>query len=181
MAFSSNFLIPLQSLMALMCLVLIINTPVESKVCGEIDARNDPQSLEALRGCHIVLGSVSIVLIEKYHHSFDINNVSFPELRYSNLLTALKPFLEWYYSIAQFNCREITGYLLFFRVFKLESMQKLFPNLAVIRGERLLLHYALIIYEMPDLKEVKPSFFSSFESCFQWLSFTFISPTFFIS
>lgn len=57
-----------------------------------------------------------------------------------------------------FHCliyREITGYLLFFRVFKLESIRTLFPNLAVIRGERLLLHYGFIIYEMPDLKEVK--------------------------
>lgn len=56
--------------------------------------------------------------------------------------------------VVSIYCREITGYLLFFRVFKLESIRTLFPNLAVIRGERLILHYALIVYEMPDLKEV---------------------------
>lgn len=50
--------------------------------------------------------------------------------------------------------REITGYLLLFRVFKLESLGTLFPNLTVIRGERLIMHFGLIIYEVPDLKEV---------------------------
>lgn len=53
-----------------------------------------------------------------------------------------------------FNCREITGYLLVYRVFKLESLRTLFPNLTVIRGERLIVHFGLIAYEMPDLKEV---------------------------
>lgn len=51
--------------------------------------------------------------------------------------------------------REITGYLLLFRVFGLRSLRHLFPNLTVIRGERLISHYALIIYEMTDLTEVK--------------------------
>lgn len=55
----------------------------------------------------------------------------------------------------QIYCREITGYLLLFRVFKLESLRTLFPNLAVIRGEQLIMHYAFIIYEIPDLKEVR--------------------------
>lgn len=50
--------------------------------------------------------------------------------------------------------REITGYLLFFRVFGIKSLGNLFPNLTVIRGERLITHYALIIYEMTDLTEV---------------------------
>lgn len=54
----------------------------------------------------------------------------------------------------QFYHSEITGYLLFFRVFGLKSLSNLFPNLAVIRGERLKSHYALIIYEMTDLTEV---------------------------
>lgn len=67
--------------MAFMCLVAMINTSVGGKVCGEVDARNDPRSLQQLQGCHTVLGSVSIVLIEKYNETFDINKVSFPELR----------------------------------------------------------------------------------------------------
>lgn len=54
---------------------------VDAKVCGEVDARNDPSSLEVLRGCHIITGSLSIVLIEKNNATYDIRKVSFPELR----------------------------------------------------------------------------------------------------
>lgn len=57
--------------------------------------------------------------------------------------------------VGEFICREITGYLVLYRVFKLESLSTLFPNLTVIRGEILIKHFGLIIYEMPDLKEVK--------------------------
>lgn len=50
--------------------------------------------------------------------------------------------------------REITGYLLMFRVFGLKTLRYLFPNLAVIRGEQLITHYALILNEMTQLTEV---------------------------
>lgn len=60
-----------------------------------------------------------------------------------------------YVGVRFLRFREITGYLLLFRVYKLESLRELFPNLTVIRGEKLILHYGLIVYEMPDLKEVK--------------------------
>lgn len=59
----------------------MLSAPVNGKMCGEIDARNDPSSLEVLRGCNIIIGSVSIVLIERNNASYDINKVSFPELR----------------------------------------------------------------------------------------------------
>lgn len=66
--------------------VLIINGSggggfVDGKICGEVDARNDPSSLEVLRGCHVITGSLSIVLIEKNNATYDIRKVSFPELR----------------------------------------------------------------------------------------------------
>lgn len=48
----------------------------------------------------------------------------------------------------------ITDYLLLFRVSGLESLSTLFPNLAVIRGRNLLFNYALVIYEMPHLKDI---------------------------
>lgn len=54
---------------------------VDGKICGEVDARNDPSSLEVLRGCQIITGSLSIVLIEKNNATYDIKKVSFPELR----------------------------------------------------------------------------------------------------
>lgn len=57
--------------------------------------------------------------------------------------------------IFEFYRREITGYLLLFRVFGLRTLRHLFPNLTVIRGERLISHYALIFYEMTGLTEVK--------------------------
>ncbi|KAJ7307592.1 hypothetical protein JRQ81_009621 [Phrynocephalus forsythii] len=48
----------------------------------------------------------------------------------------------------------ITEYLLLFRVYGLESLRDLFPNLAVIRGASLFFNYALVIYEMPHLREI---------------------------
>lgn len=59
----------------------MFGAPVNGKLCGEIDARNDPSSLEALRGCNIIIGSVSIVLMERNNASYDITKVTFPELR----------------------------------------------------------------------------------------------------
>ncbi|NIG61597.1 insulin receptor-related protein [Pontoporia blainvillei] len=49
---------------------------------------------------------------------------------------------------------QVTDYLLLFRVYGLESLRDLFPNLAVIRGARLFLGYALVIFEMPHLRDV---------------------------
>lgn len=49
---------------------------------------------------------------------------------------------------------QVTDYLLLFRVYGLESLRDLFPNLAVIRGSRLFLGYALIIFEMPHLRDI---------------------------
>lgn len=69
----------------LCCLCILIfngSGGVNARICGEIDVRNDPWYLEvSLRGCTIVTGSLSIVLIERNNATFDIRNVSFPELR----------------------------------------------------------------------------------------------------
>ncbi|XP_055296266.1 insulin-like receptor [Sitodiplosis mosellana] len=103
---------------------------VYGRICSDVDVRNDPSELELkLRNCTAIIGSISIVLIETFNHT-DFNDYKFPELK------------------------EITGYLLLFRVFGLKSLRNLFPNLTVIRGERLISHYALIIYEMTDLTEI---------------------------
>uniref|UniRef100_A0A8C3J7D3 receptor protein-tyrosine kinase n=1 Tax=Calidris pygmaea TaxID=425635 RepID=A0A8C3J7D3_9CHAR len=48
----------------------------------------------------------------------------------------------------------ITEYLLLFRVYGLESLRDLFPNLSVIRGTNLFFSYALVIFEMPHLRDV---------------------------
>lgn len=48
----------------------------------------------------------------------------------------------------------ITDYLLLFRVPGLESLSTLFPNLSVIRGRNLFYNYALVIFEVNDLKDI---------------------------
>ncbi|KAF2901796.1 hypothetical protein ILUMI_04392 [Ignelater luminosus] len=103
--------------------------PTNARICGGVHATSTLNNLEnKLRGCTAVVGNLKIVLLENsYSH---INNVSFPELK------------------------EISGYLLFYRVFGLRSIGTLFPNLAVIRGDILLTNYALIIYNLPDLEEI---------------------------
>lgn len=49
---------------------------------------------------------------------------------------------------------EITGYLMVYRISGIKSLDALFPNLAVIRGNILFKDYSLIIYEMMDLAEI---------------------------
>lgn len=61
----------------------------------------------------------------------DFQNISFPELL------------------------EIRGFLVLFRVYGLTSLSRLFPNLVLIRGLDLLTDYALIIFDMPHLQEVR--------------------------
>nr|AVT56266.1 insulin receptor 1 [Jadera sanguinolenta] len=82
-----------------------------------------------LKGCHVVEGFVQIVLIDNANET-DYANISFPELK------------------------EITGFLLLYRVNGLRSLGKLFPNLSVIRGNTLFRNYALVVFEMLHLQEV---------------------------
>lgn len=99
------------------------------KVCDSVDVRNTPAGLKALHNCTAVEGSVQIVLIENATEK-DFAPWSFPELR------------------------EITEYLLLFRVKGLRSVGKLFPNLARIGGNSLMINYGLVIHEMAHLQEV---------------------------
>jgi insulin receptor len=96
-------------------------------VCASLDIRNDPALLEKLRGCRVIEGFLQILLFDRYNESM-YTNITFPELR------------------------EITGYLLMYRVIGLRTLSQLFPNLAVIRGQRLFNDYALILYEMMTMR-----------------------------
>lgn len=98
-------------------------------VCGSVDVRNSPAHLDRLKDCVVVEGFVHILLIDKYIDS-SFENYSFP------LLT------------------EITEYLLLFRVNGLKSLRRLFPNLAVIRGDALVGDYAMVIYELMHIEEI---------------------------
>lgn len=101
----------------------------KGEVCGSVDVRNSPSNLERLKGCVVVEGFVHILLIDKYTEA-SFENYTFP------LLT------------------EITEYLLLFRVNGLRTLQKLFPNLTVIRGKKLVTNYAIVIYELMHIEEV---------------------------
>lgn len=98
-------------------------------VCQSKDIRNKAENLKTLRGCRVIEGFLQIVLIDNANET-SFESQTFPELR------------------------EITGYLLLYRVNGLKSLAKLFPNLSVIRGQDLFMSYAIAIYEMVHLQEL---------------------------
>lgn len=74
-------------------------------------------------------GFVQILLFDNVNESL-FSNISFPELT------------------------EITDYLLLYRVNGLRSLGQLFPNLAVIRGQKKFFDYAFVVFEMSSLQEI---------------------------
>jgi hypothetical protein len=114
-------------------------TKEDGKICGSLDVRNNVQDLQKLSGCRVVEGSVRVVLIDKANES-DYDKFTFPELH------------------------EITDYLLVYRVTGLTSLGRLFPNLTVIRGNSLFVDYALVVYEMFEMKVRKPFIDSLFSN-----------------
>ncbi|XP_066448944.1 insulin-like growth factor 1 receptor isoform X2 [Eleutherodactylus coqui] len=104
--------------------------PLGGKVCSNsMDIRNDVQELKQLEDCVVIEGYLQILLISAAKAE-DFRNMRFPKLTV------------------------ITDYLLLFRVSGLESLSDLFPNLTVIRGRNLFYNYAVVIFEMTDLKEI---------------------------
>lgn len=101
----------------------------ESKICGNLDIRNDLSQLEKLRNCTVIVGWLRILLLESFSDE-EFKSYSFPELT------------------------EIKEYLLVYRVFGLSTLATLFPNLSVIRGDVLFENFALILFDNPDLTEV---------------------------
>uniref|UniRef100_UPI00358E5829 insulin receptor-like n=1 Tax=Myxine glutinosa TaxID=7769 RepID=UPI00358E5829 len=101
----------------------------EGEVCGSLDVRNSLNQLQRLENCTVIEGFLQILLIFR-SRTEDFRGLSYPRLTM------------------------ITDYLLLFRVTGLESLHDLFPNLAVIRGTRLFYNYALVVFEMLDVKEL---------------------------
>ena len=97
--------------------------------CDAMDIRNSVSALRQLDRCTVIEGHLHIVLTDR-GRQLDFANLTFPRLR------------------------EITDYLLLYRVSGLRSLSTLFPNLSVIRGQLLLYNYALVIFEMPDMYDV---------------------------
>ncbi|KAK0162937.1 hypothetical protein PV327_006663 [Microctonus hyperodae] len=105
------------------------NVTIADGVCGSLDIRNNIRSFEVLRNCRIIEGFLNIILIANITES-QARNLSFPKLR------------------------EITEYLLIYRVDNFTTLRYLFPNLEVIRGDTLFTDYSLMIYEMNQLTEI---------------------------
>lgn len=93
-------------------------------VCQRIRIRNRPNDLKKLEGCKVIEGSLDISLFDEKTNSKEFEKLSFPLLR------------------------EITGYFIVFDVPGLVSLETLFPNLAVIRGQELIHSHALLIYKV---------------------------------
>uniref|UniRef100_A0A674MK11 Tyrosine-protein kinase receptor n=1 Tax=Takifugu rubripes TaxID=31033 RepID=A0A674MK11_TAKRU len=93
------------------------------------DIRNSATNLQALENCTVIEGHLKILLIFGTKPE-DFRGLSFPKLVV------------------------VTDYLLLFRVYGLESLSDLFPNLTVIRGTNLFFNYALVIFEMLQLREI---------------------------
>ncbi|KAF6734817.1 Insulin receptor [Oryzias melastigma] len=101
----------------------------KNHVCPSKDIRNHVTNFQRLENCTIIEGHLKILLMFKTR-SEDFRGLSFPKLQV------------------------VTDYVLLFRVYGLETLSDLFPNLTVIRGNNLFFNYALVIYEMRDLKEM---------------------------
>uniref|UniRef100_A0A3Q3LDT3 Tyrosine-protein kinase receptor n=1 Tax=Labrus bergylta TaxID=56723 RepID=A0A3Q3LDT3_9LABR len=82
-----------------------------------------------MENCTIIEGHLKILLMFKTKTD-DFRGLSYPKLRM------------------------VTDYVLLFRVYGLDNLSDLFPNLSVIRGNNLFFNYALVIYEMLQLKEL---------------------------
>lgn len=117
--------------------------------CRSIDVRNDCETFQQLHNCTIIRGFLLMVLV--------------PEVRY-------KTKEPCYYENYTFPLlREITDFVIFHDVRGLRSIRHFFPNLAVIRGRRLFMNYALGITRMPDLQTVSICVLFTY-STFLWYS-----------
>ncbi|XP_052100450.1 insulin-like peptide receptor isoform X1 [Mytilus californianus] len=104
-------------------------TEREGTICKNIDIRNKVENFDKLENCTVIEGSLSILLIEGAKEE-QYRQLSFP------------------------NLVEITDYLLLYRVYGLKTLSNIFPNLSVIRGQRLFFNFAFVAFEMMDLEEL---------------------------
>ncbi|XP_076829396.1 insulin receptor a [Brachyhypopomus gauderio] len=99
------------------------------EICSSKDIRNNVTNLRLLENCTVIEGHLKILLMFTTKPD-DFRGLTFPKLTV------------------------VTDYLLLFRVYGLESLSGLFPNLTVIRGNNLFFNYALVLFEMLQLKEI---------------------------
>ncbi|XP_070542037.1 insulin-like peptide receptor [Ptychodera flava] len=110
-------------------LMSTVDCRMQEHVCKTIDIRNTVSQFNQLENCTVIEGNLKILLID-FGKPSDYEHLKFPKLL------------------------EITGYFLTFRVKGLQTYEHIFPNLAVIRGQELFYNYALVAFEMQDLREI---------------------------
>ncbi|CAB3240968.1 unnamed protein product [Arctia plantaginis] len=119
------------------CLLLLAYAPIEAApneqlapgICPSMDIRNYPEHISRLKGCQVIEGQLSIVLMERATPKV-FENISFPELR------------------------EVTDYIIIYRTKGVQNLGSLFPNLAVIRGNRLYKDFALVVFDNEHLESL---------------------------
>ncbi|XP_058256957.1 insulin-like growth factor 1b receptor [Hemibagrus wyckioides] len=119
-------------LLLLLSLSVHCQWPSNDGICTPgIDIGNDISDFKKLENCTVVEGYLKILLIVNKNTNQEVfRTLSFPKLTM------------------------ITDYLLLFRVTGLETLSTLFPNLSVIRGRNLFYNYALVVFEMNNLKDI---------------------------
>ncbi|OCT69203.1 hypothetical protein XELAEV_18040513mg [Xenopus laevis] len=124
------FLLVTTCLKGVLLILLVFNANGDAThFCGSMDIRNDVSQFRKLENCTVIQGNLQILLM------FGTKPEDFRGLRFERLTM-------------------ITEYLLLFRVYGLESLRDLFPNLSIIRGTDLFFHYSLVIFEMPHLRDI---------------------------
>lgn len=144
MLFSSHEMILLRELLLLLNFWLLVNgsnsfdlgdghsgeTNAIGEACRSKDIRFSVQAFNQLKNCGVIEGHLTIAIMDGSVNGTIMDGLEFP------LLT------------------EVTEFVIFYRVLGLTSLGKLFPNLRVIRGNSLIADYSLIVFEMPNLKEI---------------------------
>uniref|UniRef100_A0A3P9HJ73 Tyrosine-protein kinase receptor n=1 Tax=Oryzias latipes TaxID=8090 RepID=A0A3P9HJ73_ORYLA len=122
--------LPAQTVFLIFCTCIVCHCGlINGEICSSIHIRNDVTNFQLLENCTVIEGHLKILLMFQTR-SEDFRGLSFPKLQV------------------------VTDYVLLFRVYGLETLSDLFPNLTVIRGNNLFFNYGLVIFEMRDLKEM---------------------------
>jgi hypothetical protein len=104
--------------------------PVEAtKICPSMSIKSDMSRLKILQDCTIIEGYLIIAAMPN-DPPVDAGNYTFPLLR------------------------EVTDFVLLYQAKEIVDLDHIFPNLSVIRGNKLVLDFALIIYQMDNMIEI---------------------------
>ncbi|XP_037048445.1 insulin-like receptor [Bradysia coprophila] len=107
----------------------LVDAATDDGMCRNINIMFQQSELNTLKDCRIIEGSLIIGNLHSDNET-DYDGFTFP------------------------NLVEITDFMLLYNTHGLKSLMVLFPNLRVIRGNRLMNNYALIIYHLPHLQEI---------------------------